>query len=47
MCHLLEDTAPSAVGKTGTEDVTYGQQLQNLVEHLPLTGVDAGIYVAR
>jgi hypothetical protein len=47
MCHLLEDTSPSCVGKAGPENVPYGQQLQSLAQDLPLTGVAAGLYAAR
>jgi hypothetical protein len=47
MCHLLEDTSPSCVGKSGPDNVAFGQQLAALSQHLPLTGVAAGLYAAR
>jgi hypothetical protein len=47
MCHLLEDTSPSCVGKPGPDNIAYGQQLQALAQGLPLTGVAAGLYAAR
>lgn len=44
ICHLLEDVSPAGVAKDGPENVAFGQQLENVGELLPLSGVAAGLY---